>query len=321
MKSFPMFVRLDGGRRVVIAGGGEAAAQKARLLARTEARITLMAPDLEPELAAMVAEGRAEHAPAVLSEPALRGARMALVATGCVGADACIADLARGAGALVNVVDRPEMCEATFPALVDRDPLVVAIGTEGAAPVLARRVKTALEGMLEPGLGRFVAAMGALRPRIAQAVARPRRRGFWEWAVEGPRRRFLRGDEAGAMAEIDAALAAGGAPEAAARSVAVLDPGPGPADMVTLRAVQRLQSADAVVHPAGLGAAVLDLARRDAERLAVPDASAEALAEAAAGAEAPALVVLAPEAVAVAAALAARGIVAEVVPAPRALSP
>ncbi len=321
MKSFPLFLNLAGAR-VVILGGAEAAAQKARLIGRTEAEIWLMAPTLEPELAALVRRGRARHVPAVLDPATLRGARLALVCTGCAGADAAAAAVARDLGVLVNVVDRPALCDVTMPAIVDRDPLVVAIGTEGAAPVLARQVKTRLEALLEPRLGAFVALAARLRDRVAMRVDRDRRRAFWEWAFDGPRRLFTGGEEAAALARIEAALDTGGAPEGGAGRVALLDPGPAEPDLMSLRAVQRLQSADLVIHAAA-AAPILELARRDAERHALGpgEGAAEAAAMAARTAGAGGtVVVLHPDTAALAEALAARGLAAEEVPGPKAPS-
>ncbi len=322
MKSFPIFLRLEG-ERVVVVGGGEAAAQKARLLARTEAEIVLMAPRLEPELAQLVLRGRARHLPEVLAPAALAGARLVLVATGCAGADGAVQAVAKAQGALVNVVDRPALCDATFPALVDRDPLVVAIGTEGASPVLARWVKTRIEAMLEPNLGGFAAMAGRLRERVARQVAPERRRAFWEWAVEVPRRLYTTGEGRRAEAALDAALAAGGAPAGAAARVSVIEPGSGPADLLTLRAVQRLQSADLILL-AGPAEAILELARRDAERQdlgprAEPAALAAAAAAAAAGGQAAVVLTSAPGPVA--RRLSALGVSVEIVPAAEAARP
>jgi uroporphyrin-III C-methyltransferase/precorrin-2 dehydrogenase/sirohydrochlorin ferrochelatase len=275
---FPLFVRMAD-RTVVIAGGGEQAAQKLRLIGRTCARIVIMAPQLDAELTKAVREGRASHAPYVLDSGTLAGAQVAFIATGCPGADAAVAALAQAAGALVNVVDRPAMCEAITPAIVDRDPLVVAIGTEGAAPVLARRVKTALEAMLPPDLGGLTAWAACLRPRVAQRVAPSGRRAFWAWFWSGPVERLWRADDRrGAQAAVEAALSEGLPPTGDAVAVIAAPAAP---DLMTLRAVQRLQEADLVLHDAAVDPRVLELARRDAERVALapadgPRAAAEA---------------------------------------------
>ncbi|MEM7744352.1 MAG: NAD(P)-dependent oxidoreductase [Pseudomonadota bacterium] len=261
MRHFPLFLNVEDAQ-VLIIGGNEGAAQKFRLLSRSSARIGIMAEALVPELRDAVADGLAHHIPASLNTEALAGTRIVVICTGCAALDASAADLARRAGALVNVVDRPALSDAIMPAIVDRDPVVVAIGTEGTAPVLARQIKTRLEAMLEPSLGRFAAGLGALRPQIAHRITPRDRRAFWEWLVSGPRQRFAGGAEVEALAEIEGALI-----EGYPRSTTPVSVIPtADADMMTLRAVQRLQSADLILHEPGTSADVLDLARRDAER-------------------------------------------------------
>ncbi|MEM6974067.1 MAG: siroheme synthase [Pseudomonadota bacterium] len=283
MKAFPLFLNVTG-KRVVIVGGGEQAAQKARLASKTEADLVFIAPALEDEVAGRVAGGAA-HVPAVVDNAALSDAALAFICTGCAGADAAISAVARDLGTIVNVVDRPDLCDVTTPAIVDRDPVVVAIGTEGTAPVLARQIKTRLEAVLEPTLGAFAAEAGAMRPRVERHVPKAKRRAFWEWAFNVPRRLFTGGDREGAVAAIDAALAAGGN-VADGGLVSLIDVAHGEADLVTLRTVARLQAADVIVHDMGVAPGILELARRDAERMAstpdTPGTTLDALADAAA---------------------------------------
>jgi uroporphyrin-III C-methyltransferase/precorrin-2 dehydrogenase/sirohydrochlorin ferrochelatase len=267
MKSFPMFIRTTG-RRVVIAGGGEQAAQKARLMLKTDARIVLAAADLEPELAEIVARGRATHHAGDVTAATFEGAAMGLIATGCAGADAALAALAGAARCPVNVVDRPDLCDLTTPSIVDRDPVVVAIGTEGTAPVLARRLKTRLERLLDPRLGGFAALAGRLRPAVAARVPREARRGFWAEAFGGaPWAAWKRGAEAEAARLLKGAIA-GDAPPPEGR-IALVGAGPGARDLLTLRAVERLQEADVIFYDRLVDEDVLELARRDAERVCV----------------------------------------------------
>ena len=271
MKSFPLFVSLVE-QTVVIVGGDETAAQKARLFLKTEADIAVMAPELNEELSELVAKGRLRQIPAVLDPDHFSGARIVISATGCAGGDAAIADLARRAGALVNVVDRPELCDFTTPAIVDRDPLVVAIGTEGAAPVLARQIKTRLEDMLEPALGRLVRKARSLRPEVAFHVPKVHRRAFWEWFFRDLRSLYARQDLREADREIARQLSEYSRSPTREGSLCVVGTGPGAADLLTLRAVQRLQSCDVIFH-AGSHADILELARRDAERVDSSDMS------------------------------------------------
>ena len=270
MKSFPMFIRTTG-RRVIIAGGGEQAAQKARLLLKTDARIVLTAPVLDDELAALVASGRAVHHASGATMELFEGAAMSFIATGCPGWDASLHALAQAARCPVNVVDRPDLCDITTPSIVDRDPVVVAIGTEGTAPVLGRALKTQIETMLPVNLGGLAALAGLLRASVAAGVPRAARRAFWAWVFKGaPRAIWTRGAEREAARLIKAAIAVGGAPEAdTVGSIALVGAGPGARDLLTLRAVERLQEADVIFYDRLVDEEVLELGRRDAERVFV----------------------------------------------------
>lgn len=268
MKTFPMFLKMAG-RRVVILGGGEQAAQKARLVLKTEAELVVRAPDLDPELEGLVAEGRMTHCDAPVTVSGLEGCALAFVATGCPGLDAALADLVRAARVPVNVVDQPELCDAFTPSIVDRDPVVVAIGTEGTAPILGRLVKTGIEQMLEPRLGHLAALAGRLRPAVAQGVARNQRRAFWRWVFDGtPRKLHASGAERDAARALKAAIAEGRAPDTqAGGEVAVIPVAQQASDLLTLRAVRKLQECDVIYHGPSVPAGVLELARRDAERV------------------------------------------------------
>lgn len=270
MKSFPMFIRTTG-RRVVIAGGGEQAAQKARLILKTDAQIVLAAPELDPELTEIVATGRAQWHNDEITPALFSGAVMGFIATGCPGLDASLHALAGEAGCPVNVVDQPQLCDLTTPSLVDRDPVVVAIGTEGTAPVLARQIKTKVEEVLPPTLGGLAAAAGRLRSAVSARVPREQRRPFWRWVFAGaPRQDWVLGAERDAMAQIKNAIADGGPPEISGKGlITLIGAGPGAKDLLTLRAVARLQEADVIFYDRLVEEEVLELARRDAERVFV----------------------------------------------------
>lgn len=269
MKSFPMFIRTTG-RRVVIVGGGEQAAQKIRLLLKTDADLVIVAQNPDAELCALISSGRITHernlAPAVFEDAA-----MAFVGTGCPGLDASAHALAKLARCPVNVVDQPDLCDITTPAIVDRDPVVVAIGSEGTAPVLTRQIKTRLEHSLPQTLGGLAALAGRLRPSVATFVPRVQRRAFWRWFFQGqPRDFWLRGEERQAARLAKAAITQGGSPVSdETGSLCLVGAGPGSRDLLTLRAVQRLQEADVIFYDRLVDEEVLELARRDAERVFV----------------------------------------------------
>ncbi|MEM1264987.1 MAG: siroheme synthase CysG, partial [Pseudomonadota bacterium] len=270
MKSFPMFI-LTSGRRVVVLGGGEQAAQKTRLILKTDAEILLATPILDAELQGVVAQGRARHDPGPVTRDTFRGAALSFVATGCPGADAALHAVAKAAGALVNVVDRPDLCDAITPSIVDRDPVVVAIGTEGTAPVLGRAIKTDIEALLPPRLGGLAALAGRLRGAVAHRLPPATRRAFWAWVFKGaPARLYAEGAEEDAAALIKTAIETRTVPEGAGEGhIALVGAGPGARDLLTLRAVERLQEADIIYYDRLVDPEVLELARRDAERVYV----------------------------------------------------
>ncbi|GIT90107.1 siroheme synthase [Jannaschia pagri] len=269
MKTFPMFLQMAG-RRVVIVGGGEQAAQKARLILKTEARIDVLAPSLEEELADLAAAGRVHHDAGPISAAHFADTSLVFVATGCAGADGALHALAKAAGTTVNVVDRPDLCDAITPSIVDRDPVVVAIGTEGTAPVLARQIKTRMEQALEPRLGDLAALAGRLRSSAAQRLGPRARRDLWRWVFnDAPRAVHAGGAEREAAQLIKDAIRTGDFGAKAGGSVALVGAGPGAADLITLRAVQRLQEADVIFYDRLVDPEVLELARRDAERVYV----------------------------------------------------
>lgn len=269
MQSFPMFIRTTG-RRVVIAGGGEQAAQKARLMLKTDATLILVAPELDDELAALVAQNRATHDKGPITPTTFAGAALVFIGTGCPGIDACLHMLAKAAGALVNVVDQPALCDATTPSIVDRAPVVVAIGTEGTAPVLARAIKTQVETMLDPTLGAYAALAGRLRGAVAANIPRDKRRAFWNWAFSAaPWAMHKRGAARDAAQMLKSAIAAHGISDAPEGRITLVGAGPGARDLLTLRAVERLQEADVIFYDRLVDPDILELARRDADRIYV----------------------------------------------------
>ncbi|MEP5154091.1 siroheme synthase CysG [Planktotalea sp.] len=269
MKTFPMFLQMQG-RRVVIAGGGEQAAQKCRLILKTDAAIMILAPALDPELSDLHAQGRIDWQTGAITAASFADTSLVFIASGCPGVDASLHSVAKAAGATVNVVDQPHLCDALTPSIVDRSPVVVAIGTEGTAPVLARQIKTRMEQALEPRLGDLAALAGRLRDRAAARLGPRDRRDLWRWVFSGPAREtHARGGEREAAQMIKHAIDAADFGLEAEGSVALVGAGPGAKDLITLRGVQRLQEADVIYYDRLVDPEILELARRDAERVYV----------------------------------------------------
>lgn len=269
MKTFPMFLTMTG-RTVVIAGGGEQAAQKCRLMLKTEARIEVLAGTLDVELQSLADSGRIIWTRGAITADSFAGAALVFVATGCPAMDSCLHTIAKAANVVVNVVDRPDLCDAITPSIIDRDPVVVAIGTEGTAPVLARQIKTRLEEMLEPRLGDLAALAGRLRGFAAQRLGPRQRRDLWAWVFKGPvRAQHSQQGDGPVAAAIKAVIVSGEVPQKGPAPVALVGAGPGSSDLITLRGVQRLQEADVIFYDRLVDPGVLELARRDAERIYV----------------------------------------------------
>lgn len=253
------------GRSVAVVGGGDMAEAKLRLVSRTPATLLWFDP-----------EGAASSEPvpglsAQRREPDhddFSGVRLAFIALGDDAAAARIADRARAAGALVNVVDRPHLSDFQTPALIDRGEVVVGVATGGSAPILARDVRARVEAVLPQGLdllGRLAREIRAtVKSSIPDFMARRR---FWERGFRGPAADLAaRGDEAGARRALLRALNTDAPSEG---HVQLVGAGPGDPDHLTLKALRALQDADVVVHDRLVSDAVLDMARRDARRIAV----------------------------------------------------
>jgi uroporphyrin-III C-methyltransferase/precorrin-2 dehydrogenase/sirohydrochlorin ferrochelatase len=270
MNVFPAFFDLAG-RTVLVAGGGEAAAQKLRLLSKTGAACRVVAPALNAEIAAAVAEGRLEWRRRRLEPSDLDGIALAVVAEEDTDEAERAAALARAWRVPLNVVDRADLSDFIVPAIVDRDPVVIGISTAGAAPLLARRLRAAIEAMLPARLGRLARFAERFRGAVAAKVAnRHLRLRLWERVFDGPvAAEVLAGRESQAAERMLALVNGRAANEAAEGRVALVGAGPGDPELLTLKAHRLLQEADVIVHDRLVAPAVLELARRDARRIPV----------------------------------------------------
>jgi uroporphyrin-III C-methyltransferase/precorrin-2 dehydrogenase/sirohydrochlorin ferrochelatase len=269
MKYFPLFADLDKAH-VLVVGGGEQATQKVRLLLKTSAQITVVAETVTDELRELEDQNAIWIVLRVFLARDLDGQRLVYAATGDRALDASVARAAKARGIPVNVVDAPELSTFIMPAIVDRAPVTVAIGTEGAAPVLAREIKTRLETWLPANFGVLAQHAQSLRAVVAKSTpdARARRR-LWERLLQGPfRRAVLSGAETEARDIFAAELQGGDAPASGGR-VALIGCGPGDPDLLTLKALQRLQEADVLVVDRLVNPKILEYGRRDAERIFV----------------------------------------------------
>jgi len=258
MDFFPIFLRVRQSR-VLVSGGGAAAVAKLRLILKTTAEIEVYAGEADPAILAWADQGRLAVAPRAIENADAEGATLVYAANEDDAEDARVAALARRAGVLCNIVDNLEASAFLTPAMVDRDPLVVAIGTEGAAPVLARKVKAHLEERLPATLGAVVASARAFRPKAEALPAGARRRSFWKTVFDEA---FT---HAPGPARLDDLLADHLAETPQPGRVLFVGAGPGDPDDLTMRARRALDEADVVIHDRLVPGPILELARREAE--------------------------------------------------------
>lgn len=288
MQHFPIFMAVKG-QRIVVSGGTDAAVAKLRLLLKTEARIEVYAPEAEAEIEGWAKDGLLKLVRRPIEAADLMGAVLAYGANEDDLLDARLRALALETRVPHNIVDNLEDSGFITPAIVDRDPVVVAIGTEGAAPVLARQIKAELEARLPSSLG-FLTRVGRGFRHAAESLPfGRRRREFWgEWFDRvGPRALAEGGEEA--VAPALAQLLADHLVERPKKGhVDFVGAGPGDPELLTLRARKVLDAADVVIFDRLVTPAILDLARREAEFV---DAGKEGFGESTPQAEIDALIV------------------------------
>jgi uroporphyrin-III C-methyltransferase / precorrin-2 dehydrogenase / sirohydrochlorin ferrochelatase len=245
LNTFPVSYKVQG-KRIVIVGDGDEALNKVRLALKTTASVVLVGSS-HVELAGVV--GGTWPDPDLLENAAL-----VFIAEQGERAEAIKAE-ARARGIPVNVVDVPDECDFYTPSIIDRAPLTVAVSSEGDAPVLARLVRAKIEALLAPEVGAVARLAGSLRERVASLLSKPQARRFYEELVSSPE------------PDVEALLAAHAADKAGV--VWLIGAGPGSEDLLTLRAQRLLQEADVIVHDQLVPDAVIEMGRRDAERISV----------------------------------------------------
>ncbi|HEY4191433.1 MAG TPA: SAM-dependent methyltransferase, partial [Mesorhizobium sp.] len=267
LNAFPIFLKVEG-RDVIIVGGGDEALAKARLVGQSSARLHIVAEQVSEDFHQWIVANEAIHIEAAYLASHLEGAAMVFAASGNGELDRMVSRDARALGIPVNAVDRPELCDFFTPALVNRAPVTVAIGTEGAGPVLAQMIRARIDQMLSPSLGPLASLAASFRDAAEALLPKGNvRRRFW--------REFFTGAPARALAAGQPAKANGAAADLlfsttpAAGHVALVGAGPGAEDLLTLRAQRLLMEADVILYDALVPEAVVAMGRRDAERVSV----------------------------------------------------
>ncbi len=268
MKYFPLFMNLRG-RACLVVGGGGVAARKVALLLRAGARVTVLSPEVHDEIRQWVEQGRLQWERRGWRPGDTQPYRLVIAATDDQPLNRQVAEEAEAAGILVNVVDQPELCSFIMPSIIDRDPVQVAVSTGGASPVLARLLRGRLESTIPAAYGQLARLADEFRQEVQTRVADVNcRRQIWEHALQGNVAELVfAGREEEARAEMRALIeqACEGRPHVG--EVYLVGAGPGDPDLLTFRALRLMQQADVVVYDRLVSLQVLDMVRRDAERI------------------------------------------------------
>lgn len=268
MDFLPVFMKLAS-RPCLVVGGGDVAARKVALLLQAGATVTVISPTLTAALAAQVNAGSITYREATFNESDVVGFVLAVAATDDEAVNRRVSVSAQALGIPVNVVDNPALCSFIMPSIIDRSPLMVAISTGGASPVLARQLRARLESLIPTAYGRLAQIVDEFRGKAKALLTDPQaRRVFWEKMLSGamPEMVFA-GQEQRARDSIDQALQRQGSAETPQGEVYLVGAGPGDPDLLTFRALRLMQQADVVVYDRLVSAPILELVRRDAERI------------------------------------------------------
>jgi len=275
MDYLPLFTDLRK-RRCVVVGGGSIALRKAGLLARAGAKVFVIAPDIQAALTQLAEQSGGAALQREYQSGDLDDTALVIAATDNAPINAQVSRDAQARHIPVNVVDNPALCSVILPSIIDRSPLMIAIGSGGQSPVLARQLRAKLESTIPAAYGRLAELVGKFR---TQAAARfpdiDERRRFWEEILEGPIAEFvLAGREEIAEAELVQRLA-DLTPVASGGEVYLVGAGPGDPDLLTFKALRLMQKADVVLYDRLVASEIVDLTRRDAEKIYVGKARSQ----------------------------------------------
>ena len=270
MHFLPIFLNIEN-RNCLVVGGGDVAARKVDLLLKARARVQLAARKLNPEIQERVDQGQIDYVGEEYYESLLNDCVLVIAATENESLNSDISEQARQRNLPVNVVDNPPLCTFIMPSVIDRYPVQIAISTGGASPVLARLLRARLETMIPSSFGRLATLMRNVRAKVrAQIPDMRKRRRFWEDVLHGPVAEMLySGQEMAALAALEKRLEQPGADVPEYGEVYLVGGGPGDPDLLTFRALRLMQQADVVLYDRLVAPAIVDMVRKDADRIYV----------------------------------------------------
>ncbi len=274
MRYLPIFIDLQN-RPCLVVGGGEIALRKAEMLSRAGATLHIVAPEINSELAALASRNENQSYQRGYQTGDIDGKTLVIAATNDMTLNAQVYADAKRINIPVNVVDQQDLCTFITPSIIDRSPIVVAVSSAGAAPVLARRLRARLETLIPARYGELALLAGSFRQRVKQQIKTTALRlKFWENVLEGPIAELaLAGQMQKAKALLAKALEQGVVENVG--EVYLVGAGPGDPDLLTFRALRLMQQADIVFYDRLVAPAILDMVRRDAERIYVGKARAD----------------------------------------------
>lgn len=269
MNYFPVFLDLNN-RLCLLVGGGEVATRKGRLLVKAGARLRVVAPEISAELRELAARYQGEIHARAYQAGDLAGCVLVVAATDDTALNETVSRDAQAARLPVNVVDNPALCTYITPAIIDRSPLVIAVSSGGQAPVLARLLRAKLETFIPMNYGRLARLANRWRDQVkARFTDTDQRRRFWEKILQGPAGELVLNGQEPAAEHILTAEMAQSEMQMAHGEVYLVGGGPGDPELLTLRALRLMQQADVVLYDRLVSPEVMELVRRDAERIYV----------------------------------------------------
>lgn len=268
MDYLPVFLKVEGAR-VLLVGGGKVALRKARLLVGAGACLKVVSFDLNKELRSLVSQCDGQICSQTYDAQLLDDCALVVAATDNQSLNRQVSGDAKARRLPVNVVDQPELCSFIFPSIVDRSPLMIAISSGGKSPVLARAVRAQIESLIPASYGKLANFVGRFRELVQASMPEVQRRQFWEKVIHGPvGSKVMSGREQQAEKDLQEALATP-LEMTGSGEVYLVGAGPGDPDLLSFKALRLLQLADVVLYDRLVSETIVDLARRDAERIYV----------------------------------------------------
>ena len=270
MDYLPIFMNLKQASCLVVGGGG-IAARKVSLLIKADADVTVVSPELCDELAGWHKDGKVTHEARDFQDSDVESRRIIIAATDDSDVNIRVSELAKALNIPVNVVDHPALCSFIMPSMIDRSPVQIAISTGGASPVLARMIRTELEGRIPAEYGKLGGLVENYRTAVKETFSDvEQRRDFWEHVLNGPvAEHVFAGKMDKAQAALETAIEDGKSQPKFEGEVYLVGAGPGDPDLLTFRALRLMQQADIVVYDRLVSPAIMELVRRDSELIYV----------------------------------------------------